>query len=164
MIVIGLTDIFRFNMDKFNIARHTGRYTSNLCIGALVYVLAQIIDFSTQISKKLYESAQRDILEKMAYTDELTGIANRRRCEEEWDEFIVIFEDMTGIDIEEQLESYKKELAKCNKANPDLHISAAYGFCSKAEEPGLDAKEIYRKADGRMYECKVAMKCQRTKE
>lgn len=221
MIVIGLTDIFRFNMDKFNIARHTGRYTSNLCIGALVYVLAQIIDFSTQISKKLYESAQRDILEKMAYTDELTGIANRRRCEEEWDrieqndnygilafdlnhlkkmndtyghesgdklirsfaeciqsafgrhatvgrmggdEFIVIFEDMTGIDIEEQLESYKKELAKCNKANPDLHISAAYGFCSKAEEPGLEAKEIYRKADGRMYECKVAMKCQRTKE
>lgn len=154
MIVIGLTDIFRFNMDKFNIARHMGRYTSNLCIGALVYVLAQIIDFSTQISKKLYESAQRDILEKMAYTDELTGIANRRRCEEEWDR----------IDIAEQLESYKKELAKCNKANPDLHISAAYGFCSKAEEPGLDAKEIYRKADGRMYECKVAMKCQRTKE
>ncbi len=66
MIVIGLTDIFRFNMDKFNIARHAGRYTSNLCIGAVVYVLAQIIDFSTEISKKLYESAQRDILEKMA--------------------------------------------------------------------------------------------------
>lgn len=221
MIVIGLTDILRFNLDKFNIVKHSGRYTSNLCIGALVYVLAQIIDFSMGISRKLYESAQQDMLEKMAYTDELTGLANRRKCEEEWDrlehadnygilafdlnhlkqmndnyghesgdkliksfaeciqaafgghalvgrmggdEFVVIYADMTEIDLDKELDAYRQQVDGCNKDDSFLHMSAAYGFCSKQEEPDLDAREIYRKADSRMYDCKLAMKCQRTKE
>lgn len=75
-----------------------------------------------------------------------------------------------STDFLKNIEKYRKIISGVNflwkqpavfKANPDLHISAAYGFCSKAEEPDLGAKEIYRKADGRMYECKVAMKCQR---
>lgn len=221
MIFIGLTDIVRFNLDKYLETGLAGRYTSNLCIGALVFVLAQLVDFSMEISQVLYENAQRDALERMAYTDELTGVANRRKCEEEWDllenadnygiiafdlnhlkktndskghdkgdiliksfakciqdvfgkyatvgrmggdEFAVIFQDISQISMEEMIAAYRKEIKECNRRNPDLNMSAAYGFCSKKEAPDLDARGIYRKADARMYERKVAMKCERKEE
>lgn len=60
--------------------------------------------------------------------------------------------------------AYRKEIQECNRRNPDLNMSAAYGFCSKKEAPDLDARGIYRKADARMYERKVAMKCERKEE
>lgn len=221
MIFIGLTDIIRFNLNKYFDTGQVGGYTSNLCIGALVFVLAQLVDFSMEISQVLYENAQRDALERMAYTDELTGIANRRKCEEEWDllenadnygiiafdlnhlkktndskghdkgdiliksfakciqdvfgkyatvgrmggdEFAVIFQDISQISMEEMIAAYRKELKECNRRNPDLNMSAAYGFCSKKEAPDLDARGIYRRADARMYERKVAMKCERREE
>lgn len=221
MIFIGLCDIIRFDLDKYFEIDHAGRYISNLCIGVLVFVLAQLVDFCMEISQVLVENARKNTLERMAYTDELTGIANRRKCEEEWDqlddsdnygiiafdlnhlkktndskghdkgdiliksfakciqdvfgkyaivgrmggdEFAVIIKDISQISMEEMIAAYRKEIKECNRRNPDLNMSAAYGFCSKKEAPDLDARGIYRKADARMYERKVAMKCERKEE
>ncbi len=221
MIFIGLCDIIRFILDKYFEIDHAGRYISNLCIGVLVFVLAQLVDFCMEISQVLVENARKNTLERMAYTDELTGIANRRKCEEEWDqlddsdnygiiafdlnhlkktndskghdkgdiliksfakciqdvfgkyaivgrmggdEFAVIIKDISQISMEEMIAAYRKEIKECNRRNPDLNMSAAYGFCSKKEAPDLDARGIYRKADARMYERKVAMKCERKEE
>lgn len=85
MVFIGVTDIIRFNLEKYHIVGGMGRYTSNLCLGALVFVLAQLIDFALEISHTLYEAARQETLERMAYVDSLTGIYNRRKCEEEYD-------------------------------------------------------------------------------
>jgi diguanylate cyclase (GGDEF)-like protein len=218
MIATGLWDMIRFNIQKYVPFFKESHYVSKICLGALVFVLAQLVDFCIEISKALYQTAQNEALEKMAYTDALTGIYNRRKCEEEWDkldagrnygilafdlnnlkkmndtnghemgdlliktfaevlqtvfgengvvgrmggdEFMVIFPDMSKIELDRLLKKFEKQIEKVNEQTKNLNMSAAYGYCGQAENPGCDAREIYRMADARMYEKKIAMKCAR---
>jgi diguanylate cyclase (GGDEF)-like protein len=218
MIATGLWDMIRFNIQKYVPFFKESHYVSKICLGALVFVLAQLVDFCIEISKALYQTAQNEALEKMAYTDALTGIYNRRKCEEEWDkldagrnygilafdlnnlkkmndtnghemgdlliktfaevlqtvfgengvvgrmggdEFMVIFPDMSKIELDRLLKKFEKQVEKVNEQTKNLNMSAAYGYCGQAENPGCDAREIYRMADARMYEKKIAMKCAR---
>jgi diguanylate cyclase (GGDEF)-like protein len=218
MISLGLIDMLRFNLQKYIPFLKESHYVSKLCIGALIFVLAQLADFGVEISRVLYNNAHKAALEKMAYTDALTGISNRRRCEEEWDkldtyrnfgilafdlnnlkkmndtkghemgdlliktfasvlneafgevgvvgrmggdEFMVIFQDMSKVDLDALMVKFEACVEKANKEHENLNMSAAYGYCGSQENPGCDAREIYRMADARMYEKKIAMKCAR---
>ena len=53
----------------------------------LIMVMALLIDYGQSISAVFYKSVQQSILEKMAYMDELTGLANRRKCEDAIEEY-----------------------------------------------------------------------------
>ena len=220
MLAIGLYDMIHFSVLKYLIVSEDYHYTSVLCVGTLVFVLSQLVEFGMGIGHILLQGAKAEILEQMAYVDELTGLANRRRCEEIWDsldeesadygifsfdlnflkktndakghaqgdilikmmaqvllkvfdkvgevgriggdEYVVFIRDVKSIEIEEFKRRWKEELEQINLQNPDLNLSAAYGFCSHEQYPDLDSRHIYRKADAFMYEMKATMKAART--
>ena len=77
------------------------------------------------------------------------------------DEYVVFIRDMKGIDIQELIMRLKEELKQTNLENPEMNLSASYGFCSHEQYPDLDSRHIYRKADALMYEMKASMKAVR---
>ncbi|MDD6072489.1 MAG: GGDEF domain-containing protein [Clostridiales bacterium] len=85
MLVIGLYDMIHFSIIKYLVVSEDYHYTSVLCVGAMVFVLSQLVEFGAGIGQIFLQGAKAEILEQMAYVDDLTGLANRRRCEEIWD-------------------------------------------------------------------------------
>lgn len=91
-LIIGMTifmifcifDLVKYNLAKYLLDTEAFTFTSFLCIGTLVFIITMIIDFCLEIKQNLYSAARSKALEDMAYTDSLTGIYNRRRCEEEF--------------------------------------------------------------------------------
>jgi diguanylate cyclase (GGDEF)-like protein len=107
MCGMGTMDIARYNIQKYVPDFKSSNYVSRLCLGAFVFVISQLADFGVQITKSLCENAQKSALEKMAYSDVLTGIYNRRKCEEAMDEidstknknFAIISFDLNNLKI-----------------------------------------------------------------
>lgn len=219
MIGIGVLDVLRFNIIKYIPVLAGKHYTSILCLGALIFVMSQIGDFAMEVSRILYKAAEKETLEKIAYTDALTGISNRRKCEEVFDEldkgnnygilafdlnnlkkmndsnghekgdlliktfaqtlesifgeygtvgrmggdeFMVLFPDMSKVNLDSLIVKFEEKTKQVNEQMPELmNMSAAYGYCGRTENPHSDAREIYRMADAKMYEKKIAMKCAR---
>lgn len=86
LVIISALDIFRFNFLIYATTHVQDSFPSLLFIGGLIFVLSQILDFYTKVAKQMYEGAKAEALEKIAYTDALTGLANRRKCDEIFDE------------------------------------------------------------------------------
>jgi diguanylate cyclase (GGDEF)-like protein len=82
-ILVALYELVRYNLDKYLIGFNGNKYDSTLGIAALIIVITLFVDFGNRVTKSLYRAAQQEVLEQMAYMDELTGLANRRKCEEE---------------------------------------------------------------------------------
>ena len=87
MLLIGVYDMIRFAVQKYLVSSGESHYSSILCVGAMVFVLSQLADFCMKIGEIFLQGAKAQFLEQMAYVDGLTGVANRRRCEEIWDSF-----------------------------------------------------------------------------
>lgn len=85
MLSVGLVDIVSFSAVKYLGASGEARYSSFLCIGAMIFVISQLVDFGMEIGNIFLKGAKAQVLEQMAYIDEMTGVANRRRCEQIWD-------------------------------------------------------------------------------
>lgn len=77
-----LVELVRYNVEKYFMHFQANRYNSALCFGALIVVVTLLCDYTSQITRGLYQMAQQQLLERMAYSDELTGLYNRRRCDE----------------------------------------------------------------------------------
>ena len=60
-------------------------YSSDLSIGAMIFVISQLVDFAMEIGDIFLQGAKAQVLEQMAFVDDMTGVANRRRCEQMWD-------------------------------------------------------------------------------
>lgn len=86
MIAVGAWDIIRYNMQLYFGGFEGGHFKNYTYLGIFVFVLSLIVDFMRRTGNALYSTAQKETLEKMAYTDSLTGLLNRRRCEEIYDE------------------------------------------------------------------------------
>jgi diguanylate cyclase (GGDEF)-like protein len=88
LIMMGfiILDLVRFSMSKYLPDFAGMRFVSYSCVGIMIFVVAQIAEFCMEIWQKAYEGAQAEALERMAYTDALTAIANRRKCEDILDE------------------------------------------------------------------------------
>lgn len=85
MLSVGLFDIISFSAVKYLGASGEVRYTSITCIGAIIFVISQLVDFGMEIGNIFLKGAKAQVLEQMAYIDDMTGVANRRRCEQVWD-------------------------------------------------------------------------------
>ena len=85
MLFIGLFDIFHFVVVKYLGGSGEPRYSSDLSIGAMIFVISQLVDFAMEIGDIFLQGAKAQVLEQMAFVDDMTGVANRRRCEQMWD-------------------------------------------------------------------------------
>ena len=88
LILAGIVvwDLFRYNTQLYFDGFEGGHFSNYTYLGTFIFLLSLIIDFIRKISRSLYAAAKNETLEKYAYTDELTGLLNRRRCEEIYDE------------------------------------------------------------------------------
>lgn len=86
MAAIVAWDLMRYNIQLYFGGLDGGHFTNYTYLGTFIFVLTLILDFIRKISRSLYVSAKNETLETFAYTDELTGLSNRRRCEEIYDE------------------------------------------------------------------------------
>lgn len=86
MAAIVAWDLFRYNVQLYFGGFEGGHFKNYTYLGTFAFVLTLIIDFIRKVSGSLYIAAKNETLERFAYTDELTGLHNRRRCEEIYDE------------------------------------------------------------------------------
>lgn len=213
MLLVGGFDLVNFNIQKYIPYFQHSHYISHLCVGTLIFVCALFIDFCQYVSDGISSMVRSQLLEDMAYTDVLTGIANRRKCEEMMeimdkdsscyslisldlnnlklvndtqghaagdrliqtfakvlddvfgkrgtvgrmggDEFLVILPDITEKEQQPLIDELLAKINQTNRDIPELHLSTAYGFCAKTENPNWNVNEIYHEADSRMYENKI---------
>lgn len=80
--LLAMWELFSYNFSKYMTGFSDNKYNSTVGIAALIVVLALFFDFSSKVMVNLQKEAQQSLLEKMAYMDELTGLSNRRRCDE----------------------------------------------------------------------------------
>lgn len=86
MVLFATVDLLRFNVEKYISMASGRRYIGVFSIGVMIFIAAMLIDFSRNVTRALYDAARGEALEKLAYTDALTGLANRRSCEDAFDE------------------------------------------------------------------------------
>ena len=86
MVLFAASDMIRYNMQLYFGGFEGGYFTNYTYVGIFIFVLSLMVDFMRRTSATLYSTARNETLEKMAYTDALTGLLNRRRCEEIYDE------------------------------------------------------------------------------
>lgn len=86
--VIISVEIFNYAMFKNTYNFQANEYNMGILIGAVMMVFSLFRDFSHRLSDALAKDAQQKMLLKMAYADELTGLANRRKCDDELEELV----------------------------------------------------------------------------
>lgn len=86
LFVVGIVDMVRFNIQKYIVEFQGKHYTSLICVGTLIFIICQLIDYALGLQADLIQLAQTQTLQKLAYIDELTELYNRRKCEQELDD------------------------------------------------------------------------------
>lgn len=84
--IFALTDVFKYYYTKYIHPSWIYDYQNHITIGFLVFVMAIYSDYVQNVIRSLYKAAESEMLEKLAYTDALTGLFNRRKCENIFDE------------------------------------------------------------------------------
>ena len=88
MVIFLFTDTLRFNVDKYIHPKNLDLSSSILPIGVLIFVISMIASYIYRLVQVFYESAKKQTLIQIAYTDQLTKIGNRAMCEKifhEWE-------------------------------------------------------------------------------
>ncbi|MBD5464979.1 MAG: diguanylate cyclase [Lachnospiraceae bacterium] len=88
MVIFLFTDTLRFNVDKYIHPKNLDLSSSILPIGVLIFVISMIASYIYRLVQVFYESAEKQTLIQIAYTDQLTKIGNRAMCEKifhEWE-------------------------------------------------------------------------------
>ena len=84
MVVFLFADILRFNIDKYIHPKNVDLSNSFLSIGVLTFVITMIASYVYKMLLIYYESAEKQALIQIAYTDALTHVGNRAMCEKEF--------------------------------------------------------------------------------
>ena len=104
-ILIVVFELIRFNLAKSFTGFSANEYNTYIGWAAIIIVLSLMIDFVDYTGDILYEQAEKNILKKMAYEDELTGLLNRRGFAEaveklsNHDDYAVVSIDMNMLKL-----------------------------------------------------------------
>ncbi len=83
IFVIAGRDLLAFNFNKYLATKGTeSDYKSYFAAGVLMLVMTMLVDFIHEMRKQMYQTAETEFLEKIAYEDVLTNLYTRRKCEE----------------------------------------------------------------------------------
>lgn len=82
MLICAVVEIMRFNILKYSSKGEVNSNISFLTIGAFVFVLCLLLNYFYHCVEYISESTIKSHLVGLAYTDALTGISNRARCEQ----------------------------------------------------------------------------------
>ena len=84
LILFSLRDMILF-INYYYVGQSKGnKYESRILSGILMFAIAMIIDFFSVQTRRMAAEARNEALNKMAYTDTMTGLYNRRKCVEEF--------------------------------------------------------------------------------
>lgn len=106
ILFVILYELVQYNVQKFFVHFEGNKYSSSVCYGALFIVAALLLDYTGKTSRGLYKEAQQQLLENMAYSDELTGLSNRRKCDEVVEKLLDGDADFTLISMDLNLLKY----------------------------------------------------------
>lgn len=81
-VVIFALDIIRFNIDKFTSINLNGSQLTLLPLGLFVFIASLFASFLSTMFNVMKESEELSFLRKAAYSDALTGLLNRAKCQE----------------------------------------------------------------------------------
>lgn len=125
ILFVILYELVQYNVQKFFVHFEGNKYSSSVCYGALFIVVALLLDYTGKTSRGLYKEAQQQLLENMAYSDELTGLSNRRKCDEVVEKLLDGDADFTLISMDLNLLKYYNDTCICFKGG----ISGGSGNC-----------------------------------
>lgn len=105
MIFVAVRDIVMFNVVKYlTKLGFSGYYRSYISLGAVIFVVALLTDFISEMRGRVYALAESEVYIKMAYNDPLTGLYTRRKCTEVMEEitqekgvYAVMVFDLNGL-------------------------------------------------------------------
>ena len=100
IIILAITDIVRFNFYKYFYRDGFESYTSFLLVGFLLFFISLIIDFFLNQRKSLLKAARAETMHKLAHVDMMTDLANRRKCDELFEELENSKEDYILISVD----------------------------------------------------------------
>ena len=82
-MILSMTDIIRYNYQKFIDTAHDGRATINgFLLGSITLVSGLLVSYMLYIIYNANLDSMQSRISSLAYTDPLTGLANRARCEQ----------------------------------------------------------------------------------
>lgn len=101
LVVFCMRDMVYFVLFYYIGHNHGERYESRMLSGIFMFAISMFLDFFTVQSRRKKAEARNEVLGKMAYTDTMTGLYNRRKADEE---FTVLNENglpfgMIGFDL-----------------------------------------------------------------
>lgn len=157
ILLVIVWELARYNLQKYGAGFSGNEYSSSVCFGAMFVVVALILDYTSKISRGLYRQAQQTLLEDLAYKDELTGLYNRRKCDEvveklldERRDFVLLSMDLNLLKYYNDTYGHEKgdELLRCfakvlKEAFPDaLAIARAGGDEFTVVLPAMKEDEL----------------------
>ncbi|MBR5127218.1 MAG: GGDEF domain-containing protein [Roseburia sp.] len=155
MVLIAGSDIVRYNLQLYFGGFKGGHFKNYTYLGIFIFVLSLMVDFMRRTSATLYSVARNETLEKMAYTDALTGLLNRRRCEEIYDEIDKKKSDYAVIALD--LNNLKKVNDSLGHEAGDLYLrefsvvlSQAFADCGDVIRTGGDEFLVVIKNPGKV--------------
>jgi len=87
LALVGLSDIIRYLLFKL-LLKNNSDYTSFILIGMYAFALCMILDFFNTQQRNVISEAKSEALEKLAYSDIMTGLYNRRKINEVVEEVV----------------------------------------------------------------------------
>lgn len=87
MLIVLLLDLIRFNGQKYYIEYFSGMTVSILPIGIIVFIASMFAMYMMKMLRNFHEDVEKQTLFYIAYTDALTGISNRAKCERMFEEY-----------------------------------------------------------------------------
>ena len=82
LVFFSVAELLRYNIQKYLNRDFLEGVNSLLPLGTLLFITMLIISYCVSMVDHMYVKAERELLLKMAYSDELTNIHNRAKCEE----------------------------------------------------------------------------------
>ncbi|MCR4841450.1 MAG: GGDEF domain-containing protein [Lachnospiraceae bacterium] len=100
IIVLAATDLVRLNIYKYIVQDSKKTYTSTLLLGFFVFIIMMILDFFVNQKRSIYRTAKAEAMSVLAHIDIMTGIANRRKCEEALIEIVSADADYALVSVD----------------------------------------------------------------